>query len=185
MKGKDFEKLCLYQLDREEKAGHLSAGRYGVQATYRDEQWQPIDSLPDIEGDLAPDARHFIFDCKVCRAASFPLDDDKFEKRQKRHLYRRARVGAITFLLIHFPERQLKKRTDEELTVAFPVHPGHPFWETVDRGEVKRIQRQDCEEYGVRVAWSEGRGNPRPDLLPAIRAVSERLTECQDMVASW
>jgi penicillin-binding protein-related factor A (putative recombinase) len=169
MKAKEFEEVCLYRLRQEEKLGRATMGRYGVQASFRDGKWEPIQSLPDFEGVLPPRARHFTFDCKVCGKASFPLDESKFKRRQLKHLLLRNRFGAITFLLIHFTERKLKKSIEPEATWAFPVG-DTAFWQAFDRGECKSISRADCEEYAVRVAWNvlPGGRTPRPDIVSAI-----------------
>lgn len=169
MTGKEFETRTVDQLKRDHKHGRVSAGRYGVQGTFFGGKWQPIQSLPDIEGVLPPHGRQFVFDCKVCSGPSFPLQDDKFEKRQKKHLYERADYGAITFLLLHFKQRELKtKGTDPELTVAFPVFEEHEFWVQVDRAEVKRISRAHADQFGVSVRWTVGLKHNRPLVLDAI-----------------
>lgn len=176
MKAKEFEEVVLYRMRQEEELGRLCAGRYGVQGSFREGKWQPIVSLPDFEGVLPPRATQFVFDAKVCGAASFPLDDDKFKRRQFKHLTTRARFGAITFLLLHFTERALSKTTQPEVTWAFPVLLDHCFWSAFDRGEVKRITRSDCEEYAVLVRWNTlpGGRTPRPDILAAIYELAAR-----------
>lgn len=171
--GKEFERRIVYQLDLDEKAGRCSAGRYGVQATFHDGVWRPIQSLPDFEGIIAPSGRQFVFDAKVCSGPSFQLQDSTFEKRQKRHLYSRARAGAISFLLLHFNERVLKKRTDEAMTIAFPVYEGCDFWRKADAAEVKSINREDAAWYGVLVSWTDGRGKPRPLVMDAVLHMAE------------
>lgn len=173
MKAKDFEKVCAYRMEREEKDGVATMTRYGVQASMLDGKWIPITSLPDFEGVLPPDGHQFVFDCKVCSQASFPLDDDKFKRRQFRHMVTRSRFGATCFLLIHFTERVLKQRTDEAMTVAFPVAIDHPFWEQFDRGEVKRISRLDAEQYGFRIEWSVKQGcrKESPDIVAAVESL--------------
>lgn len=170
MNGKELEKVCIYRMEQEEKAGVATMSRYGVQASMFEDEWHPIQSLPDFEGILAG-GRQFVMECKVCSQASFPLDDDKFKARQLRHLNKRARFGAISFLLLHFRERQLKTKAEDAITVAFPVHPEHEFWRAFDRGEVKRITRQDVEQYGEPVSWNvvQGCRKESPDLVCAIR----------------
>lgn len=157
-------------------------GRYGVQGTFRKDEtgkpaWQPISSLPDFEGLLPPDGRQFTFDCKVCGQASFALDEDKFKRRQLKHMLTRARFGGITFLLIHFTERELKRGIEPPQTWAFPVFSDHAIWTAFDRGEVKRLTRADCEEYAVMVPWNTlpGGHKPRPDVLSAVRKLAELM----------
>lgn len=137
--------------------------------------FRPIQSLPDFEGVLAPSGRQFLFDAKVCSAASMDLHSSHVAERQLDHLRKRAAFGAIAFLLIHFPERTLKAGTQAAVTWAFPVC-DNPFWQAFDRGEEKRISRADCEEYGVLVPWNRlpGGRTDRPDVLAAVLALAEQ-----------
>lgn len=186
MNSKDFEEICLYRMRQHEDRGEATMSRYGVQGSFVDGKWQPIVSLPDFEGLLPPAGRQFIFDCKLCAAASFPLDDDKFKRRQLKHMLTRSRFGAVCFLLIHFSERTLKRSIEPAETWAFPVFAEHPLWAAFDRGETKRITRLDCQEYAVSVEWNTlpGGRTPRPDVLVAIRAmVGEGVAQRQ--LAAW
>lgn len=157
----------------------MTLGRYGVQVSYmKDETGQmkliALASLPDFEG-IMPGGRQVVFDCKVCNQASFPLDtESKSKSRQLSHLLKRGKFGAVAFYLVHFPERVLKTRTDPEETYAFPVHPDHPFWEAFERGEKKRITREDCLEYAVPVEWNvlPGGTKPRPDIVLAVMCLA-------------
>lgn len=166
---KQFEDACLERMRVEEKRGNATMSRCGVQVSMVDGELVRIPSLPDFDGVLMG-GRNFCFDCKRCGAASLAIDDHKFKARQLRHMLTRARFGAICFVLIQWSERVLKKRTDPEVTWAFPVHPEHPFWEAVDRGEVKAITREDCEEHGALCPWDTlpGERKPRPNVLAAI-----------------
>jgi penicillin-binding protein-related factor A (putative recombinase) len=172
MKSKEFEDICLYRMRQHEERGEATMSRYGVQASYRDDKWQPLQSLPDFEG-LLPGGRQFIFDCKVSGQASFALDEDKFKRRQLRHMLTRSRFGGICFLLIHFTDRFLKRSHEPAVTWAFPVFTDHPLWLACDRGETKRITREDCGEYAVLVQWNclPGGKKPRPDILQAIKTL--------------
>jgi len=175
MKAKEFEEVCLYRMRQHEERGEATMSRYGVQANMIDGKWTPVSSLPDFEGLIA--GRQFITDCKVCSQASFPLDDDKFKRRQLRHMLTRARFGATCFLLIHFPPRELKTRVDPAQTWAFPVYADHPLWVAFDRSETKRITRADCEEYAELVEWNTlpGGRTPRPDIVSAVLALSGKM----------
>jgi penicillin-binding protein-related factor A (putative recombinase) len=181
MTSKEFEDICLYRMRQHEEKGEATMGRYGVQGTYMKDiqsgqmKWQPKKSLPDFEGILPPGGRQFIFDCKLCSQASFSLDDDHFKNRQLRHMMIRARFGAICFLLIHFTERILSRGIEPAETWAFPIWGVHPFWLAVDRAEVKRINRQDCVEYGKKIEWNvlPGGRTIRPDILKAVVEWSE------------
>lgn len=176
LKGKELEKLCIYRMQQEEVRGVATMSRYGVQTSMVDEKWIPIRSLPDFEG-IMFGGRQFVIEVKVCSAASFPLDDDKFKARQLKHLMTRGRFGAVSMLLIHFNGRVLAKKTEPAITWALPVYPEHDFWREFDRGEVKRIARSDCEQYGHEVPWTVFAGcrKESPDLVGAVKALSERF----------
>lgn len=176
MKAKEFEEIVLYRMRQHQDRGEATMSRYGVQGNFIDGTWQPVQSLPDFEGLLAPDGRQFVTDCKVCSQASFPLDDDKFKRRQLRHMLTRARFGAICFLLIHFNARELSKTVTPAATWAFPVYADHPLWVAFDRSETKRIRPADCEEYAELVEWNTlpGGNKPRPDVLNAIRRLANK-----------
>jgi penicillin-binding protein-related factor A (putative recombinase) len=170
VKSKEFEEIVLQRMRHHEEKGEATMSRYGVQGVYTDGQWRPIQSLPDFEG-LLPGGRQFTFDCKVCGQASFPLDEDKFKRRQLRHMVTRAKFGGIAFLLIHFTERELVKSSVPAETWAIPVSWDHPLWQAFDRGETKRITREACQEFGVKVEWNvlAGQHKERPDVLAAIQ----------------
>lgn len=177
MKGKEFEKLLLDRMAYHERQGEATMSRYGVHATFMKNretgkaEWRPIHSLPDFEGVLAPDGRQFVVECKVSNQASLNLQDSHFSDRQLKHLLTRARFGSISILLIHFPERILKTRTDEAQTWAFPVFDEHQFWQLFAAGGTRSISRGDCQDYAVPVQWNTTPGGrtERPDLLAAIR----------------
>lgn len=172
---KQFEDDCLERMRAEEKRGHATMSRYGVQVSMVGDKLIQIPSLPDFEGVLNA-GRQFVFDCKCCSAAALAIDDHKFKARQLRHMLTRARFGAICFVAIKWARRELKTRTDPEVTWAFPIHPSHPFWQAVDRGEVKSITREDCEDHGAMIPWNTlpGERKPRPDVLAAIRQLAEQ-----------
>jgi len=177
VKGKEFEDVCLYRVRQEEELGRATMSRCGVQASYVDGKWQPIFSLPDFSGLLPPHGQEFLFDAKVCGVASFPLNDDKFKRRQFKHMVTRDRFGAIAFLLIHFTERALKKSYYDAETWAFPVSLNHPFWAAFDAGQVKSITREDCREYAAAVEWNmlPGGRTERPDIVMAVWELAARL----------
>lgn len=184
MKGKDFEKLCVYRMEREERDGRATMSKYGVQVSLipNDKgviEPKPIRSLPDFEGTIAPDGHQFITEAKVCSQSKLDLLDSKVKQRQLDHLMRRADFGVTAFILIHWPERKLKTRIDPVATFAMPVHRLLPFWLAAERKEVKAIRRDDCELYGVSVEWNviPGCRTPSPDLLPAILEVRTILAE--------
>lgn len=137
--------------------------------------WQPYKSLPDFDILLAG-GRQCVTDAKVCSQASFPLDEYRAEnkrsnrRKQLEFLYKRAKFGAITFLLIHFNPRPLKMGPTEAKTFAFPVYASHPFWQSFEKGDVKRIGDEECAEWAYEVKWNiyPGKRKASPDVYDAI-----------------
>lgn len=174
--GIDFEKLVIYSMDRAKAEGRCDAGKYGVQASFQNGQWQPIGSLPDFEGAI-PGGRQFVFDAKVCSSSSLDLHSSKVTARQLSHMLKRSQMGVPCFLLVHFSERVLKTRTDPAWTCALPVHPEQPLWSRWLDGGQKGINRKEAELYGCRVRWVIGAGCHKscPDVLQAVYAVAEKI----------
>lgn len=164
--GKDLEEACIAAIQHSEDTATM--GRYGVSSVMVGGRFTPIKSLPDFEG-VMMGGRQFIFDAKVCGKASFPIDD-KVMARQVPHMLRRARYGAISFLLVHFNPRELSRKTVPSLTVAVAVHPELQLWRDVDGGFVKSISRDHCLDYGVTLDWDKpGRAKRQlPKLCDAI-----------------
>lgn len=186
MKGKEFERLILARMESEEKQGRGTITRCGVQVSMVPNKPPAtgvspvaIKSLPDFEGLV--DSGMISFDAKVCQESSFSLSafrpgSKKGNKvRQLQHLFKRARFGATAFLLIHWPERILKTKSDPEQTWAFPVDERHEFWVGFHAEEIKSISRDDCEKYATRVTWNCGsRGRiDRPDVVNAVRRMRD------------
>jgi penicillin-binding protein-related factor A (putative recombinase) len=177
IKGKQLEELVLKRAAVDERAGRYCLGRYGVMAVLIKGEWHPIVSLPDFEG-VTADGHQFIFDAKVCSAASYPLSGgtSKSLKNQYRHMRRRAVFNVTCFLLMHFNARALKTKADEELTVLFPIG-DNDFWAAYEAENKKSITRDDAREYGVVVNW--GPASPRaklitPDLYTALTELQNR-----------
>jgi len=183
LKAKEFEEACLARMEVEEKLGRGTMGRYGVMSyididpVTRQIKWQPVESLPDLEGVIPPVGRQFIADCKVTSDSGVELRDDHLPLRQLEHMLRRSRFGAICFLLLHYNPRELKTKSEPAETFAFPVYEQHPFWVALRSGAGKRsINRDDCREYGVVVDWNlatEQSRIPRPDILAALWRLME------------
>jgi len=152
LKGKELEALLMEAAEREEKAGRLTMGRYGVHGVIFGGKTSLIPSLPDFEGVLA-DGRQFILEAKCCNGASFELRDDKFKGRQYKHMALRARFGVRSWLLIHFAERRLTTRIDAGMTVAVPVNPGLAFWRAYEEGTARSLSRDAAQDLGVLVPW--------------------------------
>lgn len=140
--------------------------------------WRPLQSLPDFEGLIPPRGTQFITDAKVCGKPSFDLREQSTSaSRQLRHMLERDKFGAICFYAIHFTPRELAGGIQDAETWAFPVSASHPFWEAFDRGEQKRITREDCREYGVPIEWNclPGGRTERPDIVMAIYELAAKL----------
>lgn len=173
------EKRCLKYME----AGVAHVRKYGVQAVYtkfagpnREPGWQILQSKPDYEG-VIHGARQFIFDCKVESGASFDLGRYRDEtngpkRRQLNHMLERAEYGVRCFFLIHWNARELKTKSEQAITYAFPVHPKMPFWVAFMAGETKSISRHDCSEFGVLIPWTlfgERDRSLQPDFIAALR----------------
>jgi len=156
LSGKEFEELLLKRGRYLKKQKILSLGRYGVQGVLIGGEWKPIQSYPDLEGDIAPLGRHIIIEAKVVSGASFSLTDDvAFKEHQKKHLLERATFGSLCFVFLHFNARELAKQTLPHRTFAVPVHPDLPMWEAYARGELKTLNWKILENYEVpEVSWS-------------------------------
>lgn len=154
--GKEFEEDIMRRGKFLEKQGVMSLGRYGVLVSLINGEWKPTPSYPDLEGDIAPDGRHFIAEAKVVSSSSFKIaHEDHFKESQKKHLYRRSKVGAACFLIIHFNQRELKKCTILQRTYAVPVHPELPLWKDLEAGKISTISPESLEEYGaIVVNWT-------------------------------
>jgi hypothetical protein len=183
IKGVEFEALCAESAARDEKAGILTMGRYGVTMSVQDGRTMGISSLPDFEGVLAPIGRQFIMENKVCSGPSFPMQKDKIKPRQVSHMLKRSKFGAISFLVIHFNARNLIKSSHAAFTVAIPVTDADPRWQRfVDAYALAQktkqpvipqgsISRDEAEFIGLPVRWEIAKGcrKSRPNLLSFLR----------------
>jgi penicillin-binding protein-related factor A (putative recombinase) len=146
--------------------------------------------LPDYEGLLAGVTEitkayrgvQFVFDCKVSSQAALELPDINMSSKsivhQIKHLLKRQRYGALSFLLIHFNERKLATKTDKEMTVIFPVC-DNAFWKSYLASEQKKISRSEAKLYGIEVAWdlAENKRTESPNLYAALETMVSRVTE--------
>lgn len=170
LKGRELETVILNAAKREESAGRLVLFRYGVQATVIGGQTVLLSSLPDFGGVL-PGGRHFNIEAKCAAGASFPLASDHFRDRQYSHMVRCARMGALSFLLIHFAARQLVTKTDPGMTVAVPVDDRMSFWRRYEAGEARSLARDQALALGRIVPWTVPPRCRKP--LPDIRSFLE------------
>lgn len=171
--GKEFEEDLLYRGRYLEKQGVLALGRYGVQGVLIGGEWKPVQSYPDLEGDIAPHGRHLIIEAKAWGQASFDFSNEKaIKEHQLKHLFTRAKFGALCFVMLHFNARQLTSKTTPPRTFAVPVHPDLPFWEAWRRGEIKAASWNILENYETpEVKWSPcgPRGTKlTPELEPLL-----------------
>lgn len=173
--GKEFEREILEAAAKLADRGILTLGRYGTQANYMNDpatgqaKVQPIQSLPDFDGVLAPDGLSLCVEAKVCGKASLELTEGgkKVKTRQLRHLIERSRFGASCWLLVFFCERRLVRSHSPSLTVAIPVVDS-PRWQSALAHDLDAIPRDDLTRWGaVPVPWGVPAGSrkPRPDLL--------------------
>lgn len=157
----------------------MTLSRYGVQGVTFGGKTILVPSLPDLEGVLAPSGRQFIIECKVVSGASFPLADDHFRQRQFAHLEKRARFGALCFVLIHFNERKLATKHDAAMTVAVPVSPLMCFWDNYASGAIRSLSRGEAASIGYIVPWAIP---PRcrkalPDLMSFLAPTNTNKTK--------
>ena len=78
LKGKAFEALILFRAQKLEADKVLTLGRYGVNVVMMNDEkgvprWQPIPSLPDMEGVIYGSGRQLIIEAKVCSQSSLSL----------------------------------------------------------------------------------------------------------------
>ena len=152
LKGKELENLLLSAAEREELKGMLTLSRYGVQGVTFNGKTILVPSLPDLEGVLHG-GRQIIIEAKAVAGSSFPLKDDHFRARQYTHMVRRARFGALCFLVIHFAERNLITKREPGMTVAVPVDERIDFWRYYEAGEAKSLSRDESLRVGKIVPW--------------------------------
>lgn len=158
IKGKEFEALLLFRAQRLEEQGVLTLSRYGTQVVMMNDdqgvpRWQPIPSLPDFDGCI-PGGRQLIIEAKVCSQSSYPLYSvGKERPKQIAHMLKRAKFGALCYLMIHFNGRELKTKKDEAGTYAIQVLDDH-FWRMYENAEVRSIDRDDAKLNGIEVPWN-------------------------------
>jgi penicillin-binding protein-related factor A (putative recombinase) len=194
LKGSEFETLLMDAAKREEAAGTLTMGRYGVDGMVvagkngGASQTLLVPSKPDFEGVLAG-GRQFIFEAKVCSGPSFPMQKDKIKPRQVEHMLRRSAFGVPCYLMIHFTERRGQNFFHPAITVAVPVSDASPIWRNFieAHAEAKRtkepvasqpaLHRDTAQDMGKLVPWRVPKGCRKalPDLLsflwPEARAI--------------
>lgn len=177
LKGTEFQRITKDRCAEYAEMGIAHIGEYGVQGTFFNDKWQPIQSLPDFEG-VAASGMQFIFDCKVCSQSSFalaPYRDNTTPKgkrfRQLKHMRTRARFSVPCFFLLHWNARVLVKSSLPPETYIFPIY-DNEFWDEFDQAKVQSITRDDCDRFGVKVEWNLiGRARTyRPDFFKPVQA---------------
>jgi len=180
MTGKDLENAVKERATEYKESGSAHVTACGVQTVMIGVDsagrplWQRIKSLPDFEG-VNSFGQQFIFDCKVCSAASFGLSDYREEtrgekSRQLKHMFERSQFGVPCFFMMHWNTRKLKTFSEDHATYLFPINQQSEFWQGFLRAEIRSITRRDCEELGAVIDWNTfGSGRkPRPDFLAAM-----------------
>lgn len=178
LKGSEFECLLMEAAAREEDAGLLTMGRYGVDGVIVQGKTLLVPSKPDFDGVLAT-GRQFVIEAKCCDGPSFELRKDKIKPKQVAHMLTRSRFNVPCFLVIHFAERILKNSTSPAITVAIPITAENPIWQKFVDAHVKArrektavesqgsIGRDAAQDLGQLVPWrvSKGCRKALPDLL--------------------
>lgn len=172
LKGKEFEALILFRATKMESEGILTLGRYGVQAVMMNDKitgkpaWQIIKSLPDFDGCIAG-GRQLIIEAKVCSQASYPIHaTGKKHPKQIDHMLRRAKFGALCFLMVHFNARELMTKSEEACTYAIPVL-DNAFWREYEVASKLTLSRYEADLYGIKIpwnVWSSRASKETPDL---------------------
>jgi len=173
IKGKEFEALIIFRATKLEEQGFLTLGRYGTQVVMMNDEggvprWQPIPSLPDMEGVIAGTGRQIIIEAKVCSQASYPIyQTGKKHPKQIEHMLRRSKFGALCFLMVHFNGRDLKTKSEPAETFAIPVTSDSNFWREYENAERRTLTRGEADMYGIRIPWnlySSRASRETPDL---------------------
>jgi penicillin-binding protein-related factor A (putative recombinase) len=126
--GRTLEQLVIFRAQKLEEQGILTLGRYGTMVVMMNDEhgiprWQPKPSLPDLEGVIAGSGRQLILELKACSQASYPIyGTDRKRPRQIEHMMKRAKFGALCYIMIHFNQRDLKTKYQGAFTIAIPVH---------------------------------------------------------------
>lgn len=161
LKGKELESLVLFRSSKLEEQKILTLGRYGTTVVMMNDEkgvprWQPIPSLPDLEGVIFGTGQQLILECKVCSQASYPIaGTNNKHPKQLAHMLRRAEFGALCFLLIHFNPRDLKTKSDPAMTIAIPVRREDFLWRMHLANEVRTLSRDEARNYGTEIPWNE------------------------------
>lgn len=165
LKGKELETLTLEAAKRLESSGVLTLFRYGVQGVTFGGKTILYPSLPDFGGVLQG-GRLFNIEAKCVAGSSFPLASDHFRDRQYSHMTRCARLGALSFILIHFAARRLLRVSEPAMTVAVPVDEQMQFWRAYECGEARSLSRDYALTIGLIVPWTVPKGCRKP--LPCL-----------------
>lgn len=194
LKGSEFETLLMDAAKREEAAGILTMGRYGVDGMVvagkngGASQTLLVPSKPDFEGVLAT-GRQFIIEAKSWQKKAFEINPAFIKVKQVSHMLKRSSFGVPCYLLIHFAERRGVNFIDPAITVAIPINDNRPLWQNfidaaaVAKAEGKKlggfatISRDEAQDMGQLVPWRIPKGCRKalPDLLsflwPEARAI--------------
>ena len=182
MNGKQLEAEILRSIKSSPK---LTGDRYGVKMSFRDGEFRPIKSNPDIEGLIAPKGRQFVIEAKTLGTPSLFLATrirkDKTSQQLKK-MFERSAFGGVCCYVIHWNERQLKTKYCPPRTFAFPVHPCDDFWRAFVFGVVTKITVDDCVEHAIEIEWEVGGRvrTPRMNLVSVIEKLDARINPVVD-----
>ena len=164
--GKQLEQLCTYRMDGEQKRGRGFMGRAGVAGASLIGQSKLVKDTVDFRGEA--DGVPFKMEAKTTTEASFSLHEVFFKRGQYEEL---KAFDGVAFVLVHYNPRRLAKIVTDARTFAFPVWPGHEFWQRYESGEAKSIGRYECDVYAVAVEWNVFKGCRKlcPDIVGAVK----------------
>ena len=179
--GKAFESAIVDVGARYERAGTMSIGRFGTIVVLVNGAWMPRPSLPDFDCVLQG-GRQVVIEAKaVTSARLLDFQKSKLKPRQVDYLLRRARMGSLCFLAVHYAGRPAGKRTPavRPLTVLVPVLPSELRWVNfVKTQHGEGLSPESALAMGTEIEWTaEGRSKKElPDILGAVK----RLTHLFD-----
>ena len=160
---------------RHEKAGTMVIGRFGTTVTMIEGKWMPVPSLPDFDCVLRGGIQTIIEAKAVTASRLLDFQKSKLKPKQVSYMLKRARMGALCFLAIHFSERVLKTSQTPAVTVLVPVLPSDPRWEDfVKTKHGEGLSPEAALAMGTEIEWTApGRASKElPDIRDAVMRLS-------------
>lgn len=169
--GKEFEEALLKAAETLETRGHLTMGRYGVQASVFGGKTMAVQSLPDFEGVTSMGVQ-FICEAKTVQTNCLPMHTKFMKKRQVTFMVKRADYSVPCFFICLHRERVLKVHTVSARTVVYPVHRKMPWVQEclLAYREKREPQGSIPPEMGFEIDWwiPTNSKHARPDLMAAV-----------------